>query len=340
MRLISTLLLTFLILPAHAQEMSEAERLKWWAYELAVAESPGDVYSDQLMARMLSKMQSPPDAAAPESASIRALRARAQVVSAELQANVAAARDTDPFLLGADLGCWPKGKDPETCSARRAKLEALVGDNAYHALVLMTYAWAADDADGFLRAARLAADATDYQGALETMFHSLRERYRQVPPPAMPGMTELDRLYAPEVMAMAVYSAIAIPPLQNFSQPCRESEGELREHCLALAIKMVQRGQMLIDAYIAKSVVDALGSPEQVEMAASRHRRLEWLQARAMPLLAATEQGRVAGMDAYLDALGRDGEIAAMQALLRAHNIALDSPEGWTKSAAVPGEGR
>lgn len=320
--------------PVQAATPTEQDQLAHFNYSLALAEAPGDVYSDQLMARMLAWAEKSSEAAAPVSAPMGALRARAQVVSAELQANLAAARDTDPFVLGADLGCWPKGKDPETCSARRAKLETLVGDNAYHALVLMTYAWAADDAEGFLRAARLAAAAPDYESALATAFRSLRERYRQVPPPAMPAMGELARLYAPEIMALAVYASIAMPPLQHFSQPCRESEGELREHCLALAIRMVERGQMLIEVYIAKSVVDALGSPEQIKIAASTHLRLEWLQARAVPLMVAAEDGRVAGMDAYFDALGSDGDIAAMQALLRAHDISLDPPVGWTKPAA------
>lgn len=338
MRVLMSCLAALAVVPAQADTPTDQQKLLHFNYQLAVAEAPGDVRSDQRMAQMLTWMiayDASTDASAPASEAMNAFLARAQVVTAELEMNVAAVRDADPFLLGGDLGCGRKQIDPATCSARRATLETLVGDNAYHALVLMTYAWTAEDAEGFVRAARLAASAPDYESDPALAFQSLRDRYRKVPPPDMPGMGELARLHAPEVMAMSVAMATALPPLQGFSQPCRESEGELRDHCLALAIKMMERGQNVVEIYVAKSVVEALGSPAQIEIAVGTQRRLEWLRARSVPLLAASEHGRVAGMDAFFDAQASHGEIAAMQALLRAHDIDIVPPEAWSPSIAT-----
>ena len=306
-------------LTVQARELGESEQLAWFNYQLAVAEATGDVRSDQQMIKMLGLTESlaPPTGGedAMPSEPMRAYRARAHVVAAELQARVAAARDGDPFLLGGDLGCGPKAADMSTCDSRRAKLEPFAAINAYHGVVLMAYAWAREDADAYLRAARLAASADTYDSLPAFGLQSLVDRYRNVPLPATPDMDALTRSHPAEVMALGMSAAIAFPPLQNFSQPCRESEGELRGYCLAIAKKMMMGGQHIIEVHIAMSVVKAIGTPADIALAQARKRETEWLQQEALPLLAASEKVAVAGMDDFFEAYGSGGEIEALRAL-------------------------
>lgn len=340
MRLMLTLLTLLAILPCQAREPSEQERLTWYHHQLAVAEAPGDAFSDQWIGRALAgtvdSIERSRKDGEPLSDPMRQFLARARVVVAHLEAQVDAVRDSDPFLLGADLGCWPKREDSTTCSERRARLESLAGDNAYHGLVLMTNAWMVGDARGFLGAARLAAAAERYDSLPAIGFESMRARYGQVPLPAMSDSGVLAQRHGPEVMAMSLTAATAVPPFQHFSQPCREAEGELRAYCLAIADKMLAQGQNLIEIWIAQGVVEAIGSPREVEAARARKRETEWLSTQSLPLLGASGTVEVAGMDEYFAVYGSQGDIAAMQALLGVHGIDLVPPAGWTRPVAQP----
>jgi len=329
MRLLFFLAASFATFSANAQQLNAQDQLTWDAYRVAVAEAPGNLHSDLLVAKSMRFLLNTPlqDSASEETL---ALRARAEVITAELEARVDQARDGDPFLLAADLGCWPDVRSTE-CEERRAKLEAFAPDNAYLGMVLMTYAWMAQDAEGYQRAARLAAAAERYDSHPAHAFGALRERYRGVPYPSLAGDTERSRQLVPEVMAMSVYAAVAMPPLTHFVQPCRESEGELRAQCLAIALKMMSQSQNLIEIYIGQSVVEALGTPEDIEDAKMIRRDVDWLLTHTVPLSAATEHADVAGTEEYFEAYAADGELAAMRVLLQAHNIPIHPPEGWTK---------
>lgn len=336
MRLLTCFLL-LAALPLQAKEPTEQQQLDWFNYQLAVAEAPGDVWSDLRMAEMLrftARVEGAEGVAPSEP--MRAFQARAQVVGAELEARVDAARDSDPFLLAADLGCRPKAQDMTVCDQRRAKLEPFAADNAFLGLVLMSYAWSRDDAEAFLRVARLAAGAEAYDSLPALGFRSMVERYRKVPMPATPEMDALTRAYAPEVMAMSISMGLSLPPYQNFTQPCRESEGELRGHCLAIARKMMLQGQHIIEVRIALSLVEALGTADDLALAAARQQEMAWLQEKALPLLIASEKVPVAGTQAFFEAYGSDGEIAALRAMLKAHAIAPAPPADWTPASARP----
>lgn len=329
--------LLLVALPLQASEPTEQQRLAHFNYQLSVAEAPGDVWSDLRMAQMLTFLA---DVATAEGAApsepMRAFQARAQVVAAELESRVDAARDGDPFLLVSDLECWPKAPDMPVCDQRRAKLEPYAANNAFHGMVLMSYAWMREDSGAFLRVARLAANADVYESVPAFGFRSMVERYRKVPMPAAPETGALIQAYQPEVMAMALTMGIASPPYQNFSQPCRESVGELRAHCLAIARKMMLQGQHLIEIWIGGSVVEAIGAPNDVAMAKARRRETEWLLEKAAPLLAASETVMVPGIDDYFETYGREGEVAALRVLLGAHGIAALPPADWTKTSATP----
>lgn len=332
-----TCFLMLAALPVQAKEPTEQERLAGYNYQLSVAEAPGDAWSDLRMAQMLDFLAtvSTDEAAAP-SEPMRAFQARAQVVAAELRSRVDAARDSDPYLLAADLGCWPKAPEMPVCDERRAKLEPHAADNAFHGVVLMSYAWMREDAEAFVRVARLAAGADTYDSLPAFGYRSMVERYRSVPMPAVAEGDGVTQAYGPEVMAMALTMGIAMPPYQNFTQPCRESEGELRGHCLAIARKMMLQGQHLIEIWIAVSQVKAMGTPDDVALAIARERETQWLMAKAIPLLAASEKAAVAGMDDYFETYGSHGEIEALRTLLKAHGIALLPPADWTQASTGP----
>jgi hypothetical protein len=336
MRWLMASLLVF-ALPLDAKEPTEQQQLDWFNYQLAVAEAPGDVWSDLRMAEMLrftARVEGAESVAPSEP--MRAFQARAQVVSAELEARVDAARDSDPFLLAADLGCRPKAPDMTVCDQRRAKLEPFVADNAFFGLVLMSYAWMREDAGAFLRVARLAAGAQDYDSLPSLGYRSMVERYRKVPMPATPEMDALTRAYTPEVMAMAMSMGLSLPPYQNFSQPCRESEGELRGYCLAIARKMMLQGQHMLEVRLAASLVEAIGGPDDIALSGARRHEMEWLQEKALPLMMASEKVPVAGTEEFFEAYGRDGEIAALRAMLKAHGITPVPPAEWTPASARP----
>jgi hypothetical protein len=320
------LLLALLPLPLQANAPSEQDQLAWLNYQLAVAEAPGDHWSDLRMSQMLALMNALAATGPAPSEPMRSYRARAQVVAAELNARVEAARDSDPFLMVADLGCWPKAAQMPVCDLRRAELEPFAADNAYYGVALMAYAWMREDAEAFLRVARLAAGAEVYDSLPALGFQSLVERYRKVPLPPMRGTDALTQAYPAEVLAMALSAGTALPPYQNFSQPCRESEGELRNHCLAIVRKMMLQGEHLLEVGIALEVVEAIGTPDDVALAQARRSELKWLREKALPLLMAMEKVPLSGTEDFFEAYGREGEIAAMRALLAAHGIALLPP--------------
>lgn len=334
MRALLCLLLVFALLPTHAREPAPEDLRAWQAYHLAVAETPGDAHSDFLMAQTLqllarSHAASGDGDAAPE------LTARTEVIVAGLLARVDAGRDTHPALLAADLGCRP---DPKAtlCSERRARLETHAADNAYYGVILMANAWLAEDAEAYLRAARLSAAAERYDSLVAVPFEALRKRYRSVPVPALPGQNENARQWVPDGTAILVAHVFGLPPQQHFVQPCRESEGELRDHCLSIAKAMLVQSQVVMEIRIARSLVEALGAAEDIERARLIQRDAEWLLSRSAPLLGASDWGDVAGMQDYFDAYANDGELSAMRALLTAHGIATTPPTDWTEDSERP----
>jgi hypothetical protein len=332
-----TCVLLLAAMPLQAEEQTEHDWLAWANYQLAVAEAPGDARSDHGMAQLL-KLLTWAAAARGDTPSepMRSFQARAQVVTAELEARVDAARDGDPFLLAADLGCWPESRDMAACDHRRESLEPFAADNAFFGAVLMSNAWMREDAESFLRAARLAAGADVFDSLPAFDVRSAVERYRSVPMPPTLNIPASIRPYSAEFMATSGVIGLSLPVYQKFSQPCRESEGELRGYCLTIARMMLLQSQQLIEISIAASLVEAIGSPDDVALAKERQRETQWLVEKSVPLYVASEKAAVAGMDDYFEAYASEGEIAALRALLAANGIALLPPEDWTKSPTWP----
>lgn len=290
-------------------------------YFLAAAEAEGDLVSDATLLKALELHQEAGGALDP------ALRARVEVVRAELAARVDAARDKDPVLLATRLRCLPAERAQAGCEQDLARLAELAGDNGYHHLLVMMHAWARADADAFLRHARLAAEAPDFRHDIEVVFGSVHERLQQAPDDLMPRTQETEAIPAAGLWAMGVAAAVALPPIQYYSQPCRESEGELRGHCLAIADQLLEHGWTGIDIRIAHDIYQALGDPEREARAQARIDQLAWQQQFLGEMEARMDRHQ---WQAYFDAYAEGGETAAFAEAAEGLGYPLEPPPGWS----------
>lgn len=321
---------------ANAQMPSASERENSLAYAVAAASADGDLRSDAAVISLLSvleNVESQPDVPA---ASItpreRALRAQAEVLRNELAARVDAGMMNDPELLSRETSCWLKPAKPELCAQRTQRLEALAGDNAFFHVELMGRAWKRGDAAKFLDHARAAAAATHYRSLYSGAYDSVYRRFRQVPETtAASYLKETPGASQAGVMAMAITAAFAMPAFQHVSHPCREAEGELREHCLAIALMQLESGSSTIEVLVASSLVAALGDDQERQLAQARRRDAEWLMQGMGELAQRDLQGiKSLGYEAYFNDYGRNGEIQATRDLLVANAIAATPPPDWT----------
>ena len=322
---------------AFAQAPSASEREQALAYVVAAASAEGDLASDAALVSMLTLQAQiaaqPEEASAPSTSGELALRAQAEGLKNELAARVDAGLMDSPDLLARDLSCWHKPATPEVCAARSQRLEALAGDNAFFHMELMGRAWKLGDAAKFLGHARAAAAATHYRSLYSGAYDSVYRRFRQVPEPTgankylrqMPGASHAG------VMAMAITAAYAMPAFQNVSHPCRESEGELRRHCLAVALMMLEAESSTIEVMIAASLVETLGDDQDRQLAQAKQRDVRWLMQGMGELAQRDAKGIPSlGYAAYFDDYGRKGELPAMRDLLQANGFAPEPSADWT----------
>ena len=320
-----------------AQAPSAADREEYLAYAVAAASADGDLNSDAAMVSLLTVQEhiaaQPHETAAPATPRELLLRAEAEVLRNQLSARVDAALMDSPELLARDLSCWHKPATPEVCAARSQRLEALAGDNAFFHMELMGRAWKLGDAAKFLGHARAAAAATHYRSLYSGAYDSVYRRFRQVPEPTgankylrqMPGASHAG------VMAMAITAAYAMPAFQNVSHPCRESEGELRRHCLAVALMMLEAESSTIEVMIAASLVETLGDDQDRQLAQAKQRDVRWLMQGMGELAQRDAKGIPSlGYAAYFDDYGRKGELPAMRDLLQANGFAPEPSADWT----------
>ena len=324
---------------AAAQLQTPQQREAYLAYVVAAANAEGDVSTDRAMAKMLGMYQDgvvPLLAGpAPHSDRERSLLAEAQVIQARLEARAEAATLDRPDLLAMDLGCWPVGATPELCEQRRARLEALAGDNAYYHMVLMGTAWQLKEASAYLHHARAAAAASHYRSAYGDQYERLHQRFLKVPESLVRALGDRPQdMPQAGMMAMTLSAAYALPNYQGFSTPCREAEGELRELCLTIALMQLESPGSLIDSMVAAGVIEALGNADERALAQSSLRTLNWQQAQMGRLSQRETAGaRTLGYDAYFLDYGKKGELVAMRELLEANGLAADPPPDWTPPA-------
>lgn len=312
-------------------EASAIEHRAFFDYQLAGAAQSGDAVSDWLLSDMFTKqlhysetgLGMPVDPA---------LVGRLVEERDRLIARADAELMDDPRMLAMRLPCYGEQRDLVLCAEWRARLAEIDGDNAFTALVLMAAAWGAEDSAGFAAAAALGARTTHYESGFTAGFRSMRARFAAVPDSAVPDMPLVtDGIDRADANAMGLYAAIALPPFQNFGQPCRESEGELLDHCLAIARRMTREAQSVIEVYIGASLLERRGSAADKEHAASRRRELAWLQHQSMLMWQATEGADVPRMREYFDDFAGQGEEVALRNLLRDRGQALTPPPGWVE---------
>lgn len=293
--------------------------LRYW---LAAAEAEGDLVSDAYLLKMLELHHQERDALDP------ALLARLDVVRTGLAARVDAARNDDPVLLVARMRCLPVDRAQPGCSQDLARLAELAGDNGYHHLLVMIHAWAREDAGTYLRHARLAAEAPEFRPDIESVYRSIYARLQQAPDDLVRRPTAADEaIPAAGLWAMGISAAFVLPPIQHYSQPCRESEGALRGHCLAIADRLLEHGWTGIDTRIAFDIYRALGDTAREARAQAAINRLAWQQ----QFLGEMETRMDRPLwQAYFDAYAEGGEQAAFARAAEALGYPVDPPPGWS----------
>lgn len=333
---IALLLATGLAAPAASAEDRSAEQIirdqeAVTRYYLAAAEAEGDALSDAYMLKLLALPSGDPVARAEFDPT---LVARLEVVSAELAARVQAARNDDPVLLASQLRCHPAARMETTCQEDLARLAELAGDNAYHHFLVMGHAWAREDAGTFLRHARLAAEAPAFRPDVDVVYRSVYERLKRVPDSLMPRSQDYEeKIPAAGMVAMSIAAAFALPSYQNYVQPCRESEGELREHCLAIARRLFEESTSAIDVHIASAIFKELGEPAQQARAQAMVDRLNW---QVQNMRAMEERFDRHQWQAYFDAYAEGGESAAYAYAANVMGYPAEPPPGWSPRNRSP----
>lgn len=314
---------------ARAAEISP-EKIASVEYYLAAAAQPGTPASDWMLAHTVGMFLSYPD------------ETETTGLPPELKLRLAAERDRmlasanralmdDPVQLSMRLNECAKGTPEESeCRVRRVRLAELDGDNAATAVTLMGAAWLAQDSAGFLEAAARGAKASRYEPAFLLAFGQLRERFSAVPDAAVPGVPlRSDGMDRADMVAMNLAGAWALPGYQHFGQPCREAEGELLGHCLAIARQMVRSGRTTIDVMIGASLLTSDGSVQDQAEASDWRREADWLNTRSAELMWGTPERALPDLSAFFDVFAADGELAAQRALLRANGRPVLPPEDW-----------
>jgi hypothetical protein len=323
------LLMLVLCGSARAEEPAQ-DATEQWAYPLAAAAQPGTPASDWLLARTFEmSLEWPAEVGAPELPEELTLRLAAE--RDRLMASADRALMDDPVQLSMRIfRCTEEKLDESACRARRARLAELDGDNAATALALMGASWLARDNAGFLEAAARGAKASRHEPAFLSAFGQLRERFDAVPDVAAPGTPwRSEGMDRADIAAISFAAAWALPAYQLFGQPCREAEGELLGHCLAIARQMVHSGRTTIDVMIGASLLTSHGSVQDQAEASDRRREADWLLARSAELMSGTSERALPDLSAFFDVFAADGELAAQRALLRAHGRPVLPPEDW-----------
>lgn len=323
-------LLALLAAPVAAAEERSPEQLlrdqeSVTRYYLAAAEAEGDVLSDAYVLRLLELSSGDEEIRA---AMDPALRARVDVARARLAARVRAARDDDAVLLSSQLRCQPTARLLPACTEDLARLAELAGDNGYHHFLLMGHAWMREDSAGFLRHARLAAEAPDFRHDTNVVFRSVHRRLAQVPDDLMPRPEGEDEDFpAAGMVAMAISSAYGLPAYQHYVQPCREAEGGLRTYCLAIADRLLEDSATAIDVSIAHAIYEAHGETERQAVAQALRDKLHW-QIQAVASMEERFDRRQ--WQAYFDAYAEGGEQAAFAYAVEAMGVPAEPPPGWS----------
>lgn len=183
-----------------------------------------------------------------------------------------------------------------------------------------------------------AATFTDY---FVSHYQRLRRGLDQVPPPpaastpsSAMGPTSAGNRRA--VVAMAVASAITLPPYGTVSKPCRPDNAQFaqrHEACLAIG-KLMQRGAHTMVGYQIGLVLQRRAADNDADRqnALAVGRRLDWqLHNYHEKVSQSVGPDRAAAQRRdYFDALEQTGgELSAIQLLLNKAGLPLDPPADW-----------
>ena len=242
------------------------------------------------------------------------------------RAEIAAGAYDDWRLLA--LLSDPHPTDPPLpAEAVRGRLLELAGDNAYvHMLLLGRFAHCCRNAA--VPAAIVAtAQATRYESPATAVRLSLEDRFRRVP------ASHFSRLLPEAVFQDMVGQAVFFVSADadgsatgHFHWVCDGATGEMLAACRHLAMLAIRDAEWDHELTSAITLIEQIGTEPQREVAAARWVELRWQAWNVRELmdadLALTDD------PAYRNVLYGDSK--ATRALLRANQIPLSPPPGWT----------
>lgn len=235
----------------------------------------------------------------------------------------------DPLLAWVELYGCSASCDPQPILARLRRLEP---DNAALWLHFIEAASGTGDQRAAQDALHRAAQARQYSWQAETLGPLLLGALRglEIPPPTSaqraamgaPAPTTIEDQVALEAFWV---TALGIPPLHSVKALCFDADqrpvAERRSDCVALGTRLAQAPDLISASIGTSFLVDlTAGTPAQASWSA-RRRQLFWVQHRAFPLIPASAD--------YWRAVFRDGEVRAMEDLMRAHGESLVPPADW-----------
>jgi hypothetical protein len=247
------------------------------------------------------------------------------------------ARDRSPddvLLAWIELENCP---GPCDADAARARLQRLEPDNAAAWLQAFDAAWLAGDERLARAHLARAARSERFSYHFEELGLLLQDATTALPVPA-PTPAQLRALDMPagssadDVTAGAVFghAVIVISGLPRLHEACGRPglEPAAYADCHGTLLHLA-RSRDLLSRMIGTSQLSRLtaGTPGQAQWQAA-WRRLRWLHAQS------------AGFDSdsadYIRGAWQSGEVAALEALLRANGVPLEPPADWDADAAAP----
>ncbi|GAB3511627.1 hypothetical protein GCM10027400_17090 [Pseudoxanthomonas daejeonensis] len=252
-----------------------------------------------------------------------------------------AVRPRDPLVAWRETtGCQPLWRHCDPAGALAFLLETAGDDMAVHLSAL-----AAAHQRGEMEAAahhlHAAVQAVRNSGPLVELGRLLLDSVATLQAPAMPPEVaaalgsdfRLNRAATVAdqngVVAMAVWAAQALPAYGPLSSMCRvdaDTSAGLRDDCTRIMARLAD-SPILIEAMLGTvRSVRLAGEGKEAAAWRERLRQLNWTQEQAQHLIMSSTAPLPAD---YLQRSLRDGEMAAMNALLEASGIPLQAPAGW-----------
>ena len=248
--------------------------------------------------------------------------------------------DDAPALLAVRLfDSKQPFSDIERASALQSMLDAAAG-NGYFAVLLMAVPEFKDDPEASDRLMSLAAHAPRYEGGYTDRVAALFDRLSRLPPPPVEAgdPTDVDPDDVRLVMAIALTAADWGPAWTYAMRRCKVATGVMLDDCRALGQRVVDDGDTLMETMMGAALLRMTATTsEQRGQAESTRRLMMWRQEMGGPERRLSPSDDRRDMALYRKILFAEGELAAIDAMLRSRGLPLTPPVGWTSRYGADG---